>query len=128
MPAHFLQQHQDDEVVSAGVTFDSNNNDVSSLSTTSSEEWFSEGDLETSGSESDTGVSLSFGLLDSLEHPLLTCGSLSPTSSSDSDADFSSSSSTSSPQQYCSDDLDMVLPLSEQEVDWLSGLFVTESE
>jgi len=127
VPAHFLQQQQDDEVVSAGATFDSNNNDASSLSTTSSEEWFSEGDLETSGSESDTGVSLSFGLLDSLEHPLLASGSLSPTSS-DSDADFSSSSSTSSPQQYCSDDLDMVLPLSEQEVDWLSGLFVTESE
>jgi hypothetical protein len=131
VPAHFLQQ--EDEVVSAGVALMNNNSDVS-LSTTSSEEWLSEVDLE-SGSESDTSVALQFGVLDSLAHPLFASSSLSlsPTISlSDSDVDFTPSSSPFVPsQQQCYDagsagDVDVV-PLSQQEVDWLSGLFA-ESE
>jgi hypothetical protein len=129
VPAHFLQQ--EDEVVSTGVALMNNNSDVS-LSTTSSEEWLSEVDLE-SGSESDTSVALQFGMLDSLANPLFASSSLSlsPTISlPDSDVDFTPSSSpfVTSQQQQCYDAGDAdVVPLSQQEVDWLSGLFA-ESE
>jgi len=131
VPAHFLQQ--EDEVMSAGVALMNTNSDVS-LSTTSSEEWLSEVDLE-SGSESDTGVALQFGMLDSLADPLFASSSLSlsPTISlSDSEVDFTPSSSPFVTSQQQRDDSGSagdvdVVPLSQQEVDWLSGLF-SESE